>query len=105
MIENANHYKGPGVQVYRPSPLANPFSFKHSNFDTVKVADRDEAIHEYEKWLDAQLLDSSSPASTAFGHLLQQLKQNGKLVLICWCVPKRCHADVLRRKLLEAVAD
>jgi hypothetical protein len=76
------HRIPPGaVYVGRPSKWGNPFGV---------AADlgwaRDEAIAEYEDYLD------NSP------DLLMQLPELRGHDLVCWCAPLPCHADVLLRR-------
>lgn len=68
------------VYVGRPSPWGNPFV-------TGKDGTRDEVIAKFEAYL------MSSP------ELLRKCREelHGK-DLICWCHPKRCHADILLRE-------
>ncbi len=104
-VENVQTYNGPGVWCSRPSPLGNPYSHKKSAFEeTIKVENRSQAISLYEKWLDEQLKDYNSMASREFRRLLEMLKKDRKLVLLCWCVPKKCHLNYVRKKLLEFLA-
>ncbi len=34
------------------------------------------------------------------GHERDLLAKHGKLVLVCWCAPKPCHAEIIRDALL-----
>ena len=74
------------------SPLANPYTNKsNARRDRIRVASRDEAVDMYRVWLwkricadDQQVLDK-----------LHQITPT--TVLVCWCVPKRCHCEVISR--------
>lgn len=70
------------IYVGRPSPWGNPFKLP----EKCDAAKRDAVIAQYEEWLLSQPV------------LVLQVKQAlaGKH-LVCWCVPRRCHADVLLR--------
>lgn len=101
-IVNKKDYVGPGEYIGRPSPLGNIYSFKPSSVEgTIVVSSRKEAIDKYEEWLDAQPEDS--PAKQELKRLANKYKESGKLVLICWCVPKHCHGHVLAKKIMELV--
>jgi hypothetical protein len=103
-IENVMTYDGPGVWVARPGPLSNPWSHKKSNVDgTIHVATRTEAIDRYKLWLDEQLKDPNSLAYKEFHRLLERIRKEKKLVLLCFCWPKNCHATVIREKLLASL--
>lgn len=67
------------VYVGRPSKWGNPFHVgTHGT--------RDEVIDKYREWLEVALKAPS-------GYLdLDELRGKD---LVCWCAPKRCHADVL----------
>jgi len=83
-----------GIYVGRPSSLGNPFPLQ---CETERAA----VIRDYEEWLAEQLLDPSSPASREI-HRLAALARKGDLCLICWCAPKACHADIIKRTI-EAI--
>jgi hypothetical protein len=59
-------------------------------------ATRAAVIRAYEDWLAEQLLDPSSPASREI-HRLAELARKQDLCLVCWCAPKACHADIIKR--------
>ena len=73
------------VYIGRPSKWGNPFSHQEGTLAKFKVASRDDAVDEYEKWLQSQ------------PELLAALPELKGKVLGCWCAPKRCHGDVLSR--------
>jgi len=102
-IRNRRKYKGDGVYVGRPtSPLGNPFSHVPSKYADVMVATRDEAVDRYEPWL-REKLQTDPQVRKAFDDLVQFYRDFGELILICWCEPKRCHAGIIKRLILEAV--
>lgn len=74
------------VYIGRPGPWGNPFSSRSGTLAAFRVAFREEAIWEYEKWLLAQ------PGLVA--KVRQELR--GK-TLGCWCAPQLCHGEVLAR--------
>lgn len=82
------HCKRSAFDVYigRPGPWGNPFSHKSGTFAKFKCASIDEVLERYEAWLLAQ------PEMVA--RAKRELR--GK-VLGCWCVPGRCHGDILAR--------
>lgn len=86
------------VYVGRPSSLGNPYQIGLDG-------DRQECIAKYTLWLDDQLTDPMSPASRKLAQLLRLVKRNGSLVLLCWCHPEPCHADVIRARLLAALGE
>ena len=92
MITVGNKQRGArGIYVGRPSPLGNPFPLHHE-------ATRAQVIRDYEDWLAEQLLDPRSPASIEL-HRLAALARTQDLFLVCWCAPKACHADIIKRTI------
>jgi hypothetical protein len=92
-VENKKH-GARGIYVGRPSPLGNPFPMQGE-------AERAAVIQAYEDWLAEQLLDPSSPASREI-HRLAELARKLDLCLVCFCAPKACHADIIKRTI-EAI--
>ena len=92
-VGNKKH-RASGIYVGRPSPLGNPFAMQGE-------AERAAVIGDYEDWLAEQLLDPKSPASREI-HRLAELARKQDLCLVCWCAPKACHADIIKRTI-EAI--
>lgn len=101
-VVNKKHWKGDGFYIGRPSPLGNPFSPLVGTKAEFKVGTRDEAVDKYKIWLEDRL-DSDNPTTRAFMTLLEEYERVGELTLVCWCVPDRCHGEVIK-ELLEACA-
>jgi Domain of unknown function (DUF4326) len=80
-----------GIYVGRPSPLGNPFPL-HREEERARV------IRDYEDWLAEQLLDSNSAASIEMSRLAA-LARKQDLCLVCFCAPKACHADIIKRTI------
>ena len=90
MITVGNKQHGArGIYVGRPSPLGNPFAMQGE-------PTRARVIHDYEEWLAEQLLDPKSPASIEL-HRLAALARKQDICLVCWCAPKACHANIIKR--------
>jgi hypothetical protein len=53
-------------------------------------------IRDYEEWLAEQLLDPRSAASIEMSRLAA-LARKQDLCLVCFCAPKACHADIIKR--------
>lgn len=70
------------VYIGRPSKWGNPFVIGQDG-------DREEVIKKYEEWI------RNKP------ELLKDIKELENKVLGCWCAPKACHGDVLKRLLEE----
>ena len=85
-----------GEYVGRPSPLGNPFKLE-------RESDRDAVIAQYEVWLRERIVARDKRVCDELNRLYVIARDTGLLELVCWCVPKRCHADVIRKVLLEAL--
>ena len=85
-----------GEYVGRPSPLGNPFKLK-------RESGRDEVIAQYENWLRERITARDQRVCDELNRLYVIARDTGLLELVCWCAPKRCHADVIRKVLLESL--
>ena len=72
------------VYVGRPTKWGNPFSHQNGTLARFKVDTREEAIEKFRNmvWEDDALQNE----------IIMELRGKD---LVCWCVPKPCHADVL----------
>jgi len=81
-----------GVYVGRPTPLGNPFRLEEED-------QREEVVARYALWLEEQLQRGNRGVVQAIGELYRRLKRRGALTLLCFCAPKRCHAEVIAERL------
>jgi hypothetical protein len=51
-----------------------------------------------EEWLAEKLLDSRSAASIEI-YRLAALARKQDICLVCFCAPKACHADIIKRTI------
>jgi hypothetical protein len=72
----------------RYSILGNPYYASSEN-------KRDYVCDKYEEWFNKSL-DKLKPELMKLVGIYQQY---GKLRLFCWCAPKRCHAETVKRWL------
>ncbi len=87
--------KGQGIggeYVGRPTPLGNPFRLESEE-------QREEVVARYATWLEEQLRQGNREVARALGGLYRKLKREGTLTLLCFCAPKRCHAEVIAERL------
>ena len=78
------------------SPLCNPFPADSER-------DRNRVCDEYERYFLAQI-ESGFPLFVNELERLANLYYNhGKLDLVCWCKPKRCHCDTIQRYLNNTI--
>ena len=83
-----------GEYVGRPSPLGNPFKLE-------RESDRESVIERYEVWLREKIRTRDKAVCNELNRLFKIARDSGVLELVCWCAPKRCHAEVIRCVLLE----
>ena len=93
-IRNKKNYSGAGILIDRTTILGNPYSHKTSSLAKYRVPTREDAV---EKYLDyARRMWVEDPKyKIALLSLAEKYKRDGKLTLICWCAPKKCHGEVL----------
>ena len=103
-VINLHDRKRESIYVGRGSSLGNPFSHKSSKYEVFQVSSRDEAIKEYEKWIHEQI-KYNTPQSKAINECVQKLVSDKKIVLGCYCVPLKCHAEILAKIILEMAKD
>lgn len=100
-IKIVNHYHlcfEENEYIGRGSPLGNPFKI------TDKMP-REAAIKAYAKWLLEQIQAGNQEVIGELDRLAGIAMSKGKLVLRCYCAPKPCHGDVIKRVLLEAIQE
>jgi hypothetical protein len=81
-----------GVYVGRPTPLGNPFRLERED-------QRNEVVARYATWLEQELHRGNREVARALEELYRRLKRQGALTLLCFCAPRRCHAEVIAEKL------
>lgn len=89
-VGNKNH-GDEGEYVGRPTILGNPFVMKYE-------IDRDWACNNYTKWFQEKLA-IQDPKVLGELRRLYRLGQKGPVKLICFCAPRRCHADTIANYL------
>jgi hypothetical protein len=99
-VANKRTWKGEGHYVGRPTALGNPFSHLAGTLAKFKVASRDEAVDRYREWLEERL-GSDNPETRMFVSLLEEYERCGELTLVCFCVPERCHAEIIKEFIEE----
>jgi len=98
MIEICNLRNTKPTQPYdfkvdRSSPLGNPYYMQFEE-------QRNEVCDKYERWFYKQIEESESFRDTVEA-LMAVYVQTRKLRLFCWCSPKRCHAETIKKYIEE----
>lgn len=84
---------GRGEYIGRPSLLGNPFVMRSES-------ERERVVRQYEQWLRAQI-QRRNPAVCGELNRLYHIAMSGDLNLVCWCAPRACHGDVVKKVLEE----
>lgn len=75
------------------SILANPY-YMHSE------EERDEVCNKYRDYF-YQNVHHNYAFTEALRNLYRIAKKYGKLELFCWCYPKRCHGETIKKFLMK----
>lgn len=92
MIRVGKKWEKGAIYVGRGSPLGNPFPMSGEE-------ERDYVCDSYEVWIQDKIATGYKPVLNELARLTV-LSQKGDLILGCFCAPKRCHADTIK-KLVE----
>ena len=99
-IKNSHHkkewYDPRCLYAGRGSPLGNPFEMKSKE-------DRDRVCDEYEAWFKDNL-DKNEELMFGLGYALNKAR-GGVLYLRCFCAPKRCHTETIKKHLLTQLVE
>jgi len=101
MITVVNKYKHEptdhDVYIGRGSVFGNPYSHLDSSHHIYKVDTREEAIRQFKIYFDREATEG-----TRLYNQLMELKEkaeNEDINLVCFCKPKACHGDVIKKWL------
>jgi len=89
-VRNKRSWKGIGEYIGRPSVLGNPIP--------VSVG-RIRCIKEYKFWITQKIHNKDELVLEELVRLAK-IAELGDLDLVCWCAPKACHGDIIK-KILE----
>jgi hypothetical protein len=84
-----------GFWVDRRSPVGNPYYMKNEN-------ERDSVCDRYEVYF-AKSMEENKRFANYIEMLVMQYKKNKNIKLLCWCYPKRCHAETIKKYIEEHV--
>lgn len=93
-IRNKKTYKGNGIYIGRGSSLGNPFKIGIDG-------SREDVIEFYKYYFREEMVKSESTLKTEVYHLIDILKEQKKLNLICFCYPLKCHGEIIKHFLLS----
>jgi len=70
--------------------------------DPQNFNERDRVIAMYKKDFESDFSQKGSMFK-ALNALADRVKNGEKIALMCWCSPKKCHADILKSKILDII--
>jgi hypothetical protein len=88
-VVNKKTFRGKGYYIGRPSALGNPFTMKNES-------ERDSVIAKYKEWFYQQLKNNEN-VKLEIRYLCELHSRGEDINLICWCAPKACHGDVIKK--------
>jgi 5'-3' exonuclease len=88
------------VYIGRGSPLGNPYSHKPNTKANEVVSTREEAIEKYEIHIRQKLHDKDENVRNEMNKIFKMVK-NGGVNLCCYCKPKSCHGDIIKKIIEE----
>lgn len=108
MIEVVNKYKHQAtandIYIGRGSALGNPYTGSKQVSQTkatYQAKDREDAIAKYGEWLDQQIHQQNMDVVEQLNAIWRSVKAGETVYLVCFCKPKACHGDVIR-KVIES---
>ncbi|URC15151.1 hypothetical protein GD1_27 [Paraglaciecola Antarctic GD virus 1] len=92
-IINLNHTEKPSTNYFycgRGSPVGNPFTLMNTS--------RTRACELYENWFNEQVKIKNGSVNSYIDGMLQ-LYQHADITLGCFCFPKKCHCETIRKRV------
>ena len=88
------------IRVDRTSVLGNPYVMPDETY-------RDTVCDWYEDYFYEtvnSLSDKEQSFKNALNHIIDDAKNND-VTLLCWCYPKRCHAETIKRYIEQKLEE
>ena len=80
------------IRVDRASILGNPFVLDNEN-------DRNDVCNKYDAYFLKKIKNNNINFISELNRIVRMHNYHGKVRLFCWCTPKRCHADIIKKWL------
>ena len=77
------------IRVDRKTDLGNPYTMKNESM-------RDEVCDKYHKYFYKRLNDFKKDGFKSELAFITAKARSSDITLLCWCYPKRCHAETIR---------
>ena len=80
----------PIIRVDRTSAIGNPFKM-------YSESERDKVCDEYEVYFNKKVAEGTDVKFMNELRAIYKLAKQGDVYLACWCAPKRCHAETIKK--------
>ena len=87
--------------IGRGSPVGNQYSHLDNTKALYKVNSREEAVEKYEIQLNRDISSKRADVVDFLNQIYLKVKAGEEVNLICYCAPKKCHGDVIRKIILS----
>jgi len=78
--------------IDRRTPVGNPYPLDDEG-------ERDEVCDKYQAWFDEKVKANDFKVMSYLNIIKNYLNKHGKVILLCWCSPRRCHGETIKRWL------
>lgn len=107
MINVVNKYKHKqtdnDIYIGRGSVLGNPYtSIKDRKTKAEFICEnREESVEKYREWLTGQINNKNKSVTNILNEMWKINKEGGEVNLVCFCVPKLCHGEIIKEVILN----
>jgi len=108
-IEVVNKYKhketNNDVYIGRGSSLGNPYTSKNL-LDTIaefQCSSREGSIEKYKEYLLNKIEQKDKSICDELNKIYKIIKDGTDVYLICFCVPKKCHGNIIKKIIEEKI--
>lgn len=88
------------LYIGRGSPLGNPFKMENQS-----EKERTRVLRLYEVWLKGQINKNNYEVMVELNRIADLLNDGVDIHFGCFCKPKRCHGDIIKKILLRMTHD
>lgn len=78
------------IKIDRSSVLGNPFYMPNE-------AKRDLVCDQYEEYFNKKITGKTDSKFIEELNRIYELSKSNDITLLCWCSPKRCHGETIKR--------
>jgi hypothetical protein len=89
--------------IGRGSPVGNMYSHLDNTKALFKVDTREQAVEKYESQLKSDIETKRPGVINFLNQIYLKVKAGEEVNLVCYCAPKMCHGEVIRKIILEKI--